>query len=333
MNGGGGPQSILYLNDSHLVAAGLYDWAKALEDVERAFLILGKSSALVPSKPRLRIPQSLAWTVYMGYLGDDLHRVGLKWLTRVKSASNIGGILEGLVLLSDGESGRLQAVIQAGALTAVRTAATSSLACTCLRPFDAQVLTVLGAGVQADYHIRVMMSLFPTFQSVLLWNRSLERRDALLAKFRDLRGIIRPVDDLESAVRQGDVVVCAISPERPVVRGEWIRRDALVIDISSEGSCEPEVVVNADRVFIDWVGNDLANAYRGPGTQLDARVILGRKLDGDLVELVMKGGPWRSERERIFFASEGLVIEDLALASRLYESAVRLGVGQWLTLA
>lgn len=326
---------LLYLGSEDLVSIGLYDWPRAMRDIERAFASLGQGDAAVAPKPRLKVPDSLlSWVGYIGCLGRETHRVSIKWLTRFMAKDDIPGPIEGILILSDSTSGKLLAVMQAGKLTAVRTAATSALACGYLAKREASTLAVLGAGVQAAHHICALTSLRPSLRRVLLWNRSPARTQALLDEIEPLHlSELKIVKTIEEAVTEGEVVVCAISAEEPVLDAGWLVPGALLIDLRG-GDWESAVVSRSDSVFVDWRGNIPTGRLHALYGGTDEDHERSGKAGGDLVDLIAGRISYeRGEKDRVFFASTGVAIEDLALASRMYDEALRQGAGLWLNLS
>src|SRR5215218_5444315 len=92
---------------------------------------------------------------------------------------------QGTVTLFDGETGETKAIMNASAITAIRTAAVSGVATRLLAREDSSVLAILGAGVQARSHIKAMRCAMRA-ERTLVWARSFERAQALA---RELDGV------------------------------------------------------------------------------------------------------------------------------------------------
>src|SRR5256885_10760981 len=112
---------------------------------------------------------------------------------------------QGTVTLFDGETGEVRALMNASAITAIRTAACSAVATRALAREDARELAIVGAGVQARAHVQAMRSVRP-FERVPVASRNAEHACSLAAEVG-----ADAVETVEEAVRGADVVVTATS--------------------------------------------------------------------------------------------------------------------------
>ncbi len=237
---------------------------------------------------------------------------------------------QGAVLLHSAEDGRVLAVMNASAITAIRTAAVSALATRLLARNGATELAILGTGVQARAHLDSMAAV-GKFERVRVAGRTPERARAFVSEHSAGRPFrMEAVDRAEDAVRGADVVVTATNSAEPVIRREWVKLGA---HINAVGSCSPkkreldtETVVAA-TFFVDRresalneAGDYLIPASEGALGPGHIRAELGQLLIG---EELGRGFP----EEITIFESQGLAIEDLAAAQFLYRRALEKGVG------
>src|SRR5438270_2022997 len=137
---------------------------------------------------------------------------------------------QGSVTLFDGETGEVRALMNASAITAIRTAACSGVATRELAREDARELAILGAGVQARAHVEAMRAVRP-FERVRVASRSVEHARALAAEVG-----AEAAESAEDAVRGADVVVTATSSAEPVLRRTWLKPGA---HVNAVGACFP----------------------------------------------------------------------------------------------
>jgi ornithine cyclodeaminase len=128
---------------------------------------------------------------------------------------------QGLVALFDGSTGRPRAILDASAVTAVRTAAVSAVATRLLARPDARVLAILGAGVQGRAHLRALGTV-REFDDVRIYSPSAEHARTVAD------GQATVASSAEEAVREADVVVLATSSSDPVIRRDWLATGAHV---------------------------------------------------------------------------------------------------------
>ncbi|HEX8887921.1 MAG TPA: ornithine cyclodeaminase family protein [Pyrinomonadaceae bacterium] len=240
---------------------------------------------------------------------------------------------QGAVLLFSAESGELLAVINASAVTAVRTAAVSGVATRALAREDACDLGVVGAGVQARVHIEAMSHVRP-IERCRVASRSFESSRKLADELSGrYRFTIEAVETVEDALRGADLIVTATTSAEACVRREWISEGA---HLNAVGSCTPNTreldaeTVAASSLFVDRVesvineAGDYLCALREGVIELDhIRAELGDVLKGT------KTGRTSTD-EITLFKSLGLAAEDLAATEYLYRKSKETGAGAWV---
>lgn len=316
------------------MAAGLYHWPLALEDARVAARLLGQGVAVMPPKVYLRVHDARSWTGYFGGLAGLKGRSLIKWLTYFSGTQYGPPAIEGLLVLSDIASGRPLAIMQAGSLTAVRTAATTVLAIHYLAMPGASTVAMLGAGVQVRHHAYALAALCPSIQRFVFWSRTSSRLDTLAEALQPaLHARVVVAKSAQDAIRGADIIVCAMSADAPVLKADWLPRNALVVDIG-ENSFEPEAAGRFRHVVLDWKGRDTELVSRGLGRAIKAGLYAKDSVTGDLSEFVLNKITHVCPSEGlVLFDSVGLAVEDLVLASRLYDEAAKMGIGRHWSLA
>jgi ornithine cyclodeaminase/alanine dehydrogenase-like protein (mu-crystallin family) len=235
---------------------------------------------------------------------------------------------QGGVLLFDGETGALRALVDASAVTAIRTAAVSAVATRALAREDARELAILGSGVQARSHLEAMAAARP-FERARVWSRTAEHAAAFVAEAK----ASFPVDAVESAeeaVRGADVVVTATSSPEPIVRRDWLAPGAHVNAVGSSIPTARELdadTIAAAALFADAresmvnEGGDYLFAVREANIGPEhIRAELGEVLTGS-------GEGRQADDELTVFKSLGLAAEDLAAAEHVYARALAAAAG------
>lgn len=249
---------------------------------------------------------------------------------------------QGIVLLSSQETGQPLAVLNASAVTEIRTAATSAVATQALARPDADVLAIIGTGVQARSHLKAIAAIRPLAE-IRIAGSSPGRSAALTAQAPDLLAelgtdlagttpAIAACDSAREAVAGAGIVVTATSSAVPVLRREWLAPGA---HINAVGACLPQAreldtaTVTDAAFFCDSRESVLAESgdYRlaaeegaiGPG-HIRAEV-------GDLLARLAPEHGRRDDEEITVFESLGLAVEDLAAAAVAYRAARESGEG------
>ena len=120
---------------------------------------------------------------------------------------------QGTVMLYDGETGMPTAILNASAITEIRTAAVTAVATRALARESARVLAMLGAGVQARSHLLALADVRP-WDEVRVYAPTTAHAEAL----REVRPDITVAASAQDAVQGADVVTIATSAKRPVLR-------------------------------------------------------------------------------------------------------------------
>ncbi len=155
---------------------------------------------------------------------------------------------QGAVLLHDGETGVLQAVLNASAITEIRTAAVSAVATKLLARTDARRVAILGAGVQARSHAHAIRTILPD-PELRVWSRTPAHAEALAL---EAHGVV--CDSIEEALAGAEVVCTCTAAREPIVRREWLEPG---VHVNAVGSSVPSArelesaVVAAASLFVD----------------------------------------------------------------------------------
>lgn len=226
------------------------------------------------------------------------------------------------VLMFDAATGAPRAIMDGGVLTAARTAAVSAVAVDALAVPRPRVLGVLGAGTQARSHIEYL-SLVRDFAELRVWSRTLASAQQCIADMQPLfpSTHMLAVATAEEAVRGADVVVTATSATTPVLCGEWLQQDAVVVAV---GACRPDMrelddaAMRGAMVVVD----SEAGAHAESGD-----VILSKAtVHAELGALLAGTAPPRQPRQRwAVFKSLGMAVEDVAAAQMVLQQYAAAG--------
>jgi ornithine cyclodeaminase/alanine dehydrogenase-like protein (mu-crystallin family) len=240
---------------------------------------------------------------------------------------------QGAVLLFSATTGELLALMNASAITAIRTAAVSGVATTLLAREDACNLAIVGAGVQARTHLTAM-SQVRSIKHCRIASRNIEHAKQLAEEMRpSFPFALQPVETVKEALENADLIVTVTNAVEPVVRREWISPGAHLNVVGSSTPNAREVdteTMAASSLFVDRcestineAGDYLFAAREGAIGPDHIRAEIGEVLKGEK--------PGRTSPEEItLFKSLGLAIEDLAAANQLYRKAKELNAGTWV---
>jgi ornithine cyclodeaminase/alanine dehydrogenase-like protein (mu-crystallin family) len=229
---------------------------------------------------------------------------------------------QGLVILFDPESGAPVCVVDAGEITAIRTAAASAVATAALARADATRLALLGYGEQAATHARALREV-RALASITVWGRSRERADAFARRMEaELRLPVSPAESAEEAVANANIVCTVTAATEPILRGAWVQPGTHVNVVGS--SYPGPVEIDSDLVVQSRFIADYREGILRQGAEFlkakeaglvgDDHVVaeLGQVLDGKV--------PGRRTSDEItVYKSIGHIVQDLATAWALYQ--------------
>lgn len=294
----------------------------ALEAVEAAHRAHALGRAVDVARQRTRVPTASLHILQGALLDEGV--MGYKAYTVSKEG------LRFLVHLFDSASGGLLAVFEADTLGMMRTGAAGGIAAKHLARPEAATVGVIGSGWQAQSQLAALCQV-RALKQVKLFSRDAEKRRVAGADFSRRFGVeVVPVDSAEAAVRDSDIVVTITSASAPVLLGEWLSPGTHINAAGSNALIRRELdekaVGRADLVCVD----SRATALREAGDLLPA-LEKGRLHEGQLVELgeIVAGvRPGRTDARAItLFESQGMAIQDLAVARRLLSLASARGIG------
>lgn len=310
----------------------LLPMAECIAVVESAFVGLEQGELTQPLRTVWMPPEAnggMAWMPARRGGSEPLY--GMKVLCVIPDNPTRGlDSHQGAVLLSDGVTGQLRALLDASAITRIRTAAVSALATSLLAREDARCLAIVGTGVQARSHLE-SIPLVRRIELVRVAGRTPERARAFA---EDVTGRVpvdvEPCETVEEAVRGADVVVTATSSREPVLERDWLEPGAHVNAVGASQPTSRELdtaTVAAAALFTDR-RESLENEAAEYRLALEAGLIEPGHVRAELGELLTGSAAGRSSDEELtLFRSLGLAVFDVAAASHVAAKAEASDMG------
>ena len=256
--------------------------------------------------------------------GDDL--VGMKWIAGFPGNRARGlPALHGLVLLADPMTGVPTAILDAGPITAERTAAVSGVAIAHFAPGvegRPPSVALIGAGVQGRSHLAVLGRVLPGLR-LAIFDRHPDRAEMLAGAARLTPGIeeARVTETARDATSTADVVVtsAAFGPVRQVMTGDWLTRDALIVPVDYATYCAAEVARDAGMFLVDQREQFLANRDAGLFDDYpDPTATIGEAIVREIT---------RPATGRVVVSHLGVGLADLVFADAILRRATAAGMG------
>jgi alanine dehydrogenase len=315
--------SIRYLSRADVEAVGL-SGTEVIEILDSAFR--AKRAGDVEMPPKIGVhPREDAFIHAMPAYLSDTDAVGLKWVAGYPSNQPLGiPYIHGLFVLSDAETGRPLAVMDATWITELRTAAASMLGIRALAEGAVETIGILGCGRQGRVHLELAQQVFPTLAQARLFDRHRDRAEALAAEHAGLE--VEVASAAEGIAAGAQVVVSSAAivrqPERPLRRAHL--KDATVAcAVDFDATLSEDLFEDAALFVVD----DLAQYryYRQQG------YFAGYPPEAvELAEVLGDEAP-RTRGLRVYVPL-GIALEDVAVAAEINRRAASAGLGLELPL-
>jgi alanine dehydrogenase len=315
----------LLLREHHVTE--LLDMDTALASVEEA--LRDQAEGVATNRPRYRVAGPAAQLHVMAAGDGRLGVFGLKTYTVSQKGARF------LVLLYESESGDMLAMIEADRLGQMRTGAASGVATKYLARASADALGVYGAGWQAESQMMAVCAV-RRVKTAKVYSRNSAHREAFARRMTALlRCDVEPVGSPEEAAHGSSIIITATTARTPVLEGKWVEPgthiNAVGSNFLSKAEIDVETIGRASIVAVDSIeqsrveSGDLMPAIERGAINWERVTELGR--------IVAGREPGRaSDTDITLFKSNGIALEDISTALRVYNLARERGVGETVEL-
>lgn len=312
--------------------------AAAIESMKAAFSQFSAAQTHVPLRSRIPLPDQDGVALFMpAYLSqsDDL---AVKVVTVFPHNIRRGEpIIYATVLVLDTITGRPLALLEGSALTAIRTGAGSGAATDLLARPEARTAVIIGSGVQARTQLEAVCTVRP-IRTVYVYSPNPQHAAAFTAEMAGQGPIpsdIRPISNVNEAIRAADIICTATTSTTPVFNGRDLKPGT---HINAVGSYTPHmqevdittiqrslIIVDSRESVLAEAGDLLVPLHNGAIIESDIHAELGEIIAGT------KDG--RTTPDQItYFKSCGLAVQDAAAARLALENALQLNLGTVVSL-
>ena len=228
------------------------------------------------------------------------------------------------ITLYHGRKGGIQAIINMGFLSSLRTGAASGVAAKYLAPPNSKVLGVIGPGWQATFQVEAIAETCD-IEQVVVWGRTPKRRkDFIKQMSKIVKADWKEVDSIDECEGLSDILVVSTDSATPVANGNNLKDEVLVASIGANATVKHEVSNDLIRRMDLIVTDDIAAAKADSGDLVEAcQTGIARWEDIVPLEKFVAGGAPQPRPKRIFFQSNGIADEDLAVGKFVVDQAKR----------
>ncbi|XP_035518136.1 ketimine reductase mu-crystallin [Morone saxatilis] len=213
------------------------------------------------------------------------------------------------VMLLDPEYGNVKAVMDGEVITGMRTAAVSAISAKLLMRPEAEVLTILGSGLQALSHYNVFTEMF-SFKEIRVWSRTRQSAEGFC---RSVSGPVTVCASVEEAVRGADAIVTVTRCTEPVLFGQWVKPGA---HVAAVGACRPnwreldDVLMKEAVVYTD--------SREGAMAESGDIILSGAEVFAELGDVINGIKPALRDKTTVF-KSLGMGVEDAVSAQLVFD--------------
>ena len=300
----------------------LLDMRTTLDAVEEILRQHAEGRATNRVRRRVALPTSGLNVMFAG--APQIGAVGLKAYTVARGGARF------YTMLFDPESGELLSIMQSDKLGQLRTGAASGVATRHLARQDASTLGIYGAGWQAESQLEAIAAA-KRLDRIIVYTRTERTRKTFAQTMSEKIGQEVETTHFPEEPAAQDIVVTMTSSKEPVLHGEWLKPGAHVNAAGSnflfKREIDQDVVKRASLVTIDSreeLGLEAGNLLQA----VETGIVLPEAVR-ELGQIIAGQVPGRTSPEEItVFASQGIALEDMAVARIVYDRAIEQGVGR-----
>jgi ornithine cyclodeaminase len=335
VNHAGREVHIAYLNAADVASLALSD-DEILDAVEAGLRAQGSGQTVI--EPRVHLIPENSMIGHFNVLRGVVKPLGLAGVKVVGDFVNNfqQGLPSEMAILNlfDPATGMPKAILDATAITDMRTGAMTAIGAKYLARKDAKVLGHVGARGTAYWNVRLLDRLFD-FAEIRVHSKRPESRAAFAAKLSaDLGKKVTATDTWEACLKGADIMIEAsrLPAPEPLFKTSWIKKGAFVVPYGTMSAVELSLTDIMDKMVVDdWGQCRKGLPFGALRTHVDSDRLTEQNLHAELGQIVAGKRPGRERAdETILFWHRGLSLSDIALGAALLEKAGAQGVGQRL---
>ncbi|MCJ8011838.1 ornithine cyclodeaminase family protein [Paenibacillus sp. KQZ6P-2] len=312
----------------------------AIHADKEALRMYAQGKSVVPLRVNIDIPKEQGQSLFMPAYVEELDATGIKIVSVFPKNIEIGKpSVPAQMILMDGKTGEVCAIMDGTYLTQLRTGAVQGAATDILAREDAKIAVLFGTGGQAGTQLEAMLNV-RDLEEVRVFDINFERAKQFAAEmqqeFAHFNTRIIAVEDGNEAVKDADIITTVTTSRRPVFDGTLVKKG---VHVNGVGAYTPEmqelpetIVQQADKVIFDTKEGVLAEAgdFIIP---MQKGIVSEEDFEGDLGQVILGEVKGReTEQEITLFKSVGTAVLDVVTAHQIYKKALALNVGQSVEL-
>lgn len=318
----------------------VFTMKEAIEADKEALRIYSAGKSIVPLRVNIDIQKEQGQSLFMPAYVEDMDTTGIKIVSVFPKNIEKGKTsVQAQVLLLDGKTGEISAIMDGTYLTQLRTGAVQGAATDILARKDSKIGVLFGTGGQAATQLEAMLCV-RDLEEVRVFDINSDRAKDFVETMKEqlahYNARIVAVEDGNEAVKDADIITAVTTSRIPVFDGTLVKRGA---HINGVGAYTPQmqeldenIIKNADKIYFDTKEGVLAEA--GDFIIPMAKGVLSDKdFTGELGQIILNQIPGRENHHEItLFKTVGVAVLDVVTAYKIYKKAIENNVGQYIDL-
>ena len=305
---------------------------QCMDAMEKAYRIFYNGNYTMPHRPC--ITKGSDTLLYMPCFTEE--GFGTKFLTLFPDNPQKGkAMIDGMMVLNDGDDGSIKAIMHAGFLTALRTAANTAVMLRRLAPADADTCGIVGAGTQGVFQTAFACQV-RDIKTVYVYDTNLKDGNAFARRVENLLGRKMDFvfcDNVETLMEKSRIILTATTSDTPVYpdREELFKGKTVVAIGTYKPHCRecPDALLKVvDNIYVDL---DFAKEESG---DLAIPLANGIVEDSKILQIsdVLYNPQYAGHKagETIFIKTVGMALFDVVCAQQIYTTATEKGIGTQL---
>jgi alanine dehydrogenase len=240
--------------------------------------------------------------------------------------------IQGVIIVSEGENGKLLALIDSIEITIIRTGAATGVAAKYLSRKDSKVATICGCGNQGRISLKALLQV-RNLATVYAFDIDLDQSKRFAAELsKELNISIKSINDLSKATKSSDIIVTCTPSKNPFLSSADVKPGTFIAAVGADSEDKQELdssLLASSKIVVDLV--EQASTIGELHHAIKSGAITKASVPAELGEIIagLKTGR-TSDDELIIFDSTGTALQDVAASAIVYEKALAQNIGMAL---
>jgi ornithine cyclodeaminase len=322
---------ILTKNNMQLV----FTMKDAIAASKEALHLYAEGKTTVPLRAKIDITKFQGQALFMPCFVDEINTIGIKVVSVYPNNHKLGKpSIQAQMMLLDGKTGDILAMLDGTYLTQIRTGALQGLATDILARQDANIAVIFGAGGQASAQVEALLNV-RDLTEIRVIDIDFDRAQQFAIKMQEHFHLSKTkfiaFSDSDAAIKDADIVTTITTSKTPVFNGSFIKKGT---HINGIGAYTPQmqelpeyIVQHADKIFFDT--NHVLDEAGDIIIPLKAERVDRKKIKGELGNILLRKVIGRENDDEItLFKSVGMAVLDVVTAYRIFNQALLFNCGK-----